>query len=271
MPPGHRADFPRCMPPMPTMAGRERPRRTLYVAAKMRGEATAGRTQRIPPESCDRRKVRGLRTRERILDTSLELFNRFGAPGVTTHRIADEMEISPGNLYYHYRNKEDIVYALFLRFEQRIGACLGVSADRSLTVEDMWLYLHLVFESIVTYRFLYRDLENLLGRQRRLRLGFRRIVLRKIATARSICQGLRRAGVLVATDEQIDALANNIGLATTYSINYQNLLLRTAETVGFSTLIGRAVYQVMALVSPFLAGEARELYEHLGRDYLRVR
>ena len=88
------------------------------------------------------------RTRERILETSLRLFNEFGEPNVTTTVIADEMNISPGNLYYHFHSKDEIVNALFEVFEREIEALLGAPGRRAANVEDIWLYLHLLFESI---------------------------------------------------------------------------------------------------------------------------
>ena len=55
------------------------------------------------------------RTRERILETALAMFNQFGEPTVATTSIAFEMGISPGNLYYHYHSKEQIVADLVQR------------------------------------------------------------------------------------------------------------------------------------------------------------
>jgi AcrR family transcriptional regulator len=78
-------------------------------------------------------------TRERILDASLAMFNAQGEPNVTTNHIADELGISPGNLYYHYRNKDDIVERLFARYEARMDDALSVPEGRLPKLEDVWL------------------------------------------------------------------------------------------------------------------------------------
>ena len=129
-------------------------------------------------------------TRERILDTSLAMFNAQGEPNVTTNHIADELGISPGNLYYHFRNKDDIVEQLFARYEARIDDALLVPDDRLPNLEDIWLQLHLVFECMWEYRFLYRDLVDILARNRKLKLRFARIMTRASASAAELMRGL---------------------------------------------------------------------------------
>jgi len=113
-------------------------------------------------------RKRPRRTRERILETGLALFNRDGAPQVTTANIADEMNISPGNLYYHFDNKEEIVFELYARYEEGVLPLYADRAGRPLDVDDLWLWLHLLFEQMWRYRFLYRDLDQLTSQDPKL-------------------------------------------------------------------------------------------------------
>jgi len=209
-----------------------------------------------------------MKTRDRILQTSLQLFNEQGEPRITTNHIADELDISPGNLYYHFRSKDEIISLLFQQFERKMDAALQTPARRVPDMEDMWLYLHLVFESIWEYRFLYRDLDNILSRNKKLRTHFRRILERKINTAAAICKGLVEAGVMNATSEDIAALARNIAVVATYWLNFQSVRASASAAPDESSNLGLGVYQVLALVAPSLNDEARRLLQQISREYL---
>ena len=164
------------------------------------------------------------RTRERILETSLRLFNDFGEPNVNTTIIAQEMNISPGNLYYHFKNKDDIVTSIFQQFEREIDKLLTVPEDRTPNIEDAWLFLHLLFETIWKYRFFYRDLNNLLINNRTLELRFKTLLAQKIRMARWLCDGLAQQAQLEASPAEIDALATNMVVVATWWLSYEYVL-----------------------------------------------
>jgi AcrR family transcriptional regulator len=210
------------------------------------------------------------RTRERILELSLRLFNEFGEPNITTTVIADEMNISPGNLYYHFRNKDDIVNSLFAQFESEIGRMLSVPADRRPNIEDVWLYLHLSFQLVWRYRFFYRDLSDLLTRNRRLELHFKQIFAHKIKVAHQLCVGLRSDKELHATDPEIDALANNIVVVATYWLSYEYVRnpRQYAEEKVMAEALARGCYQVLSLIGPYLRGDTHQRFDKLTKDYV---
>jgi AcrR family transcriptional regulator len=211
-------------------------------------------------------RKRPRRTRERIVETALALFNRLGEPHITTADIADEMEISPGNLYYHFRNKDEIIAVLFAAFERRLDGVFSVPEGRSASVEDLWLLLHLLFEAMWDHRFLFRDLDEILSRNRRLASRFASIMRSGTGIVTELCRGLVAAGTMRASEREIAALADNVSLVATYWISYQKLHAgeRTADGVD----LGRAAYQVLSLVAPFLRGEARSLIDRLSAEYL---
>lgn len=212
------------------------------------------------------------RTRERILELALRLFNEFGEPNVNTTIIAEEMNISPGNLYYHFKNKDDIINNIFQRFEREIDRLLTIPADerRRPNVEDAWLFLHVLFELIWKYRFFYRDLNNLLTNNRVFELRFKTLLAQKVRMARWLADGLKARGELHATPAEVEALATNMVVVATYWLSYEYVLnpRRFTEPEYVAHVVSRGCYQVMALAAPYLSGDARTLFARLAAAYL---
>jgi AcrR family transcriptional regulator len=97
-----------------------------------------------------------MKTKDRIIQSSIELFNRSGVVAVTTNHIAKELDISPGNLYFHYANKEEIIRQIF-----RLMAKETYTLWRTRKGEKLTHPLDLIernFELFWRYRFFHREM-----------------------------------------------------------------------------------------------------------------
>ena len=102
-------------------------------------------------------------TRTKILVASLSLFNERGEPNTTTNEIANEADISPGNLHYHFPKKSLLVEALLAEFQADVRRTLQPPTNDEITLDDFWAFLHLLLEVQTAYRFLLRDMETLVS------------------------------------------------------------------------------------------------------------
>ena len=195
------------------------------------------------------------KTRERILDISLAMFNERGEPNVTTNHIADELEISPGNLYYHFRNKEDIVEHLFARYEEKIDRVMVAPDERLPNLEDIWLQLHVAFETMWEFRFVYRDLVDITSRNRKLRMHFARILKRATENATAVLKGLTEAEIMRASRAEIEATASNVILIATFWLSFNTV--RGGATEKSPEDLTQGIFQVMMLIAPFLRDAER--------------
>lgn len=202
------------------------------------------------------------RTAERILLTTLELFNRFGEPNVSTTMISAELNISPGNLYYHYPSKDELVNTLFDRFEASLQELLG-AAEGVRDVEDAWFFLHSLFERLWEYRFFYRDLNHLLSRNRRLEAHFPAIMMRKRTAVRMILDTLVHESSGPAPSSEVEraheAVAATMVVVLTYWLSYEYVLNpRSAmEPANAQDAPVRGAYHVLSMLAPHLDTEAK--------------
>ena len=204
-----------------------------------------------------------MKTRDRILECALDLFNRNGEPNVTTLEIATELGISPGNLYYHFHCKEPLVMALFERFQEELAPLLDPPDDARLDAEDYWLFLHLIVERLARYRFLFQDLSNLAGRLPKLARGMRNWLNHLKRTLAALLARLKAEDQLVSDTTSLGQLVEQITLTLLFSLDYQRVLGNDGE-------IRLVVYQVMMLVAPHLRPDSRHAAESLARRYLEA-
>jgi len=175
--------------------------------------------------------------------------------------VANEMGISPGNLYYHFHGKEPLVLGLFERFQNELAPLLDPPADAQLKPEDYWLFLHLIIERMAHYRFLFQDLSNLAGRLPKLAKGIRNLLTALKRTLASLLARLKAAGQLVSDTQALGQLVEQITMTLLFSLDYQRILDREGE-------VRVVVYQVMMLVAPHLLLPARQATERFALKYL---
>ena len=204
-----------------------------------------------------------MKTRDRILECALQLFNEQGEPNVSTLEIATEMGISPGNLYYHFHGKEPLVMELFERFQHELAPLLDPPAEAELGAEDYWLFLHLIVERLAQYRFLFQDLSNLSGRLPRLARGIRQWLNLLKRTLASLLARLKAQDQLRSDTEALGQLVEQITLTLLFSLDYQRIL-------GADGAVRLVVFQVMMLVAPHLTDESRHAAERIARRYLEA-
>ncbi len=211
------------------------------------------------------------RTAERILEVTLDLFNRFGEPNVSTTLISAELNISPGNLYYHYPAKDELINALFGRYEKSLTELLR-AADDVRHVEDAWLFFHMLFELIWQYRFLYRDLNDLLSKNRRLETQFQFVLKNKGRAVRAVLDGLARgSGVRIGASEA-EPVATAMVVVLTYWLSYEYVRdpRHALEPESAGAALVRGAYHVLSLLMPYLDPAAREHLHGLVGPYRKT-
>ncbi len=204
-------------------------------------------------------------TRELVLITSLALFNEYGEPNVSTNHIADEADISPGNLYYHFRNRDEIALELFKRYLLQIQPLLEIDENKTPEAEDLWLNLHLFYEAMGRFRFLFRDLSDLYSRIKNLRQALNGLLARQRGVLMSLIKGLKNNGVMQISDYDSELLADNMLLLMTYWIPFAEV--RGDPGLADGKVLSESVARVLHLILPYLREPEAGQFATLARRY----
>jgi AcrR family transcriptional regulator len=200
-----------------------------------------------------------LTTRERIISTAIDLFNAQGTRAVSTNHIAAACQISPGNLYYHFRNKEEIIRAIFAEMTR-----VGVEEYRAINdnrLPETAAAVTAMLDTFVMvqrfnwrYRFFKRELTVLLHNDPELAATFAEVhrghrQMVKTAIVRSMAEGF----MVEMSDEKLELFVEQLWLIILFWLNYLEV---GGEEVTDATLErGNAV--LFTAIQPYLTGAAQ--------------
>ncbi|WP_111859279.1 TetR/AcrR family transcriptional regulator [Acinetobacter sp. CFCC 10889] len=205
-----------------------------------------------------------VKTKDRILQISLQLFNERGERSITTNHIAAELGISPGNLYYHFRNKQEIIKELMECYQKETLEMLALPDDRIVNANDKIRYFQVLSSQLWEYRFLHRDVYHLIENNDDFRKIYPRFAGKVMQQGQKIYHAFVDAGLMQMTASEIEALIINIWIVLT---NWTNFLYMSGHLSNSNHLdekwMWQALRQMVFLEGPYLRGESRETYERL--------
>jgi AcrR family transcriptional regulator len=209
-----------------------------------------------------------VKTRDKILQKSLDLFNEQGERKISTNHIAAALGISPGNLYYHFSNKGEIIGELVRQYANRSMTLLMTPEDRPMTYQDKLGYFEGILENMWDYRFLHRDLEQLMADNPVAREQYQLFAQRVMGQGMHIFQRLSESGLVNASPEEGEALIMNIWIILTSWISFLHTsgIFGTGEAIT-RDLLKRGIYQIIQLEAPYLTGEAQEKLPEMKARY----
>ncbi len=135
-----------------------------------------------------------MKTKDKILQAALALFNEEGLDNVSLRRIAQELGISLGNLTYHYARRDDIVYALYLKLVEHFDGMFGGMRGDSISLDGVGLFATKVYDAFYAYRFLMYDFSRVMRTYPSIRKHYQELTLRRASDTLMLFQALAQLG-----------------------------------------------------------------------------
>lgn len=197
-----------------------------------------------------------MKTKERILITSIELFNRSGVAAMTTNHIAKAMKISPGNLYFHYDNKEEILRELFRRMAKDT---YDVWRPRRTKKGAPMEFINENFELYWRYRFFHREMYSLRRRDPDLANLWRAHMQKMMKLMVILYRHWVKQGKMTKINDvaEMQYIAESLLAMATTLLQF----FESAEKLPGKRSIERGKHHVARLLLPYAAGETKDEFE----------
>ncbi|MCP4984591.1 MAG: TetR/AcrR family transcriptional regulator [Colwellia sp.] len=196
-----------------------------------------------------------MKTRDKIIQASIELFNEQGERNVTTNHIAAHLAISPGNLYYHFRNKEDIILSIYEEYARSLLLeTLSKVSEEGKPLDSLVLYMDSVFQTTMKFRFFYSNLPVLLDKSPSLREKYVEVQQSISERVSQLLISLRAADIIDFPDDSLADIVSILRLINTFWVSFyqtQTIVNEVNDTVFY-----QGVLKILVILRPYTKAHA---------------
>ncbi|RJX65370.1 TetR/AcrR family transcriptional regulator [Vibrio sinensis] len=189
-----------------------------------------------------------MKTRDKIVLAALELFNDNGERNITTNHIAAHIDISPGNLYYHFRNKQEIVREIFSLYSCELLERFTPIQEQQESLVMLKHYLASIFNLMWKYRFFYANLPEILQRDEGLHDDYIKVQEKLQANLVNIMRVFVGLDLLNVSEREMKPLVTTLHLIASSWLGYQSAM--SPKTQITEQVIHQGMLQMIAIVKP---------------------
>jgi len=189
-------------------------------------------------------------TRALIVETARMLFNEHGATTITTNHIARAAAISPGNLYYHFRNKEEIIRILFRDISESFDA-LWKGMDTIPSISELALILKKTYRLYYDYRFFYMEIATLIAADDVLKSDYQETRKKRFSQQRDFFSSMSSLGIVkgLESDQDIQSALTISWIISDFWITY----LFLSDTPVSPETLQSSLEMVFFLLKPYIS------------------
>lgn len=215
-----------------------------------------------------------MKTRDKIIHASIALFNEQGERNVTTNHIAAHLGISPGNLYYHFRNKEDIIFCIYEEYARKLLLdTFPTVSPEAKPLDTIISYLDTVFHVMSKFRFFYANLPVLLDKNPELREKYVEVQEAIGDRVAKMMLSLRDENMIQFADDELADLVSILRLVNTFWLSFYQTQRVNPEIDA--SVFYEGVLKILVIIKPYTTKEAlpeflkaREMYQQRYQEAL---
>jgi AcrR family transcriptional regulator len=197
-------------------------------------------------------------TREKILRAALLLFNEYGLVNVSVRQIAQELNISQGNLNYHFKLKEDIIEALYFQLVAEMDSQMNSMKVSNNELESLYNSSLSTMKKMYDYKFILIDFIHLMNENRKIKSHYAELMKIRNEQFQFIFQILIKASLLRPEefDKEYERLYQRMNILGDSWINVYLTFEKDKSVKFYGDLLFEMIY-------PYLNKKGKIAYENI--------